>query len=253
MTGEPFGERSPSDVWWTPGIQGGTAQAAVLEFGAWMGKVPWESWGTFTYAPRSPVTGERVEPTIDSARRSIEWFLDLGLVQSAVWVTERGAKFGRVHNHALLSGFAPEPDSATLDRVQLVRMWETRHGFARLEAFDPKRGAAGYVGKYLRKQDCDWDLWQASRNSPTLPRGSRSNSSMTNGSTLLWQSATRLPQSQSARSSRARRRASQADIAIPPTSALYFDGTRRVTPGSSTNPPDSPGISRTLIRDSLGR
>jgi len=253
VNGDPFGERTPAEVWWSPGPLDRTAQAAVQEFGAWMGGVPWESWGTFTYAPRSPVTGEKVEPTIDSARRSIEWFLDLGLVQSAVWVTERGAKFGRVHNHALLSGFAPEPESATLDRIQLLRMWEARHGFARLEAFDPKRGAAGYVGKYLRKQDCDWDLWQASRNSPTLRRPFPNASSMTSDCIPMWQTATRQPQSQSARSSRARRLVSRPDTETPRTFVVSYDGTRRVTPGSSSSPPGSPGISRILRLDNPGR
>lgn len=251
MNGEPFPERTPAGVWWNPGDLDRTAQAAVQEFGGWMGRVPWHTWGTFTYAPRNPVTGEAVIPTVDSARRSIEWFLGEGLIESAVWVTEKGSRFGRVHNHALLSGF--NQDLAPMDRAQLQRMWEARHGFARLEQFDPSRGAAGYVGKYLRKQDCDWDLWQASNNSPTKRSGSRNGSSTTKTLIPMWLSGTRQPTSQSARSSAARRRKSRPDSDPPRTSEICYDGTRRETRGSSTNLPGNPGISRIRLVDWPGR
>lgn len=229
------------------------AEASVQAFGAWAGAFPWHTWATLTYAPVNPYSGREQNPTILSARRAISWLLERGRVRAAVWVTERGKRFGRVHNHALLSFFDPSPFAVQVDERETVETWERTFGWMQAEPFDPVKGAAGYCGKYLRKQDCDWDLWQASTNSPIKPGPSRSDWSRTGNSTLLLPSATRLPMSLSGHTASGVRRRSLRGSEIPPTSAVYFDGTKRATPESSTNPPDSPGICRILIRDSPGR
>lgn len=228
-------------------------EASVQAFAAWAGAFPWHTWSTLTYAPVSPYSGREQNPTVRSARRAIAWLLERGRVQAAVWVTERGKRFGRVHNHALLSFFPSDPWSIQVDQDETVRTWERTFGWMQAEPFDPVKGAAGYCGKYLRKQDCDWDLWQASNNSPTKPGQSRNAWARTTNLILPWQSVTRRPTSPSALSAAGARRRSQAGTGIPPTSAVYFNGTRRATPESSTNPPDNPGTYRILVRDSQER
>lgn len=226
---------------------------SVQAFGAWAGSFPWHTWATLTYAPVSPYSGREQVPTIRSARRAMEWIVESGRVRAAVWATERGKRFGRVHNHALLSFFPDDPWSVQVDQDETERLWERVYGFAQMEPFDPERGAAGYVGKYLRKQECDWDLWQASKHSPTRRSASRNDWNTTNDFTLTSRKGM-LPQVwQSGKSWAARRRESQAGIVIPPTSEVCYDGTKRVTPESSTNPRGNPGTCRILIRDSRGQ
>lgn len=229
-------------------------EASVQAFAAWAGAFPWHTWATLTYAPHSPHSGREQNPTVRSARRAVAWLLERGRVHTAVWVTERGSRFGRVHNHALLS-FYPGigPWAVQVDQDETERTWERVFGFAQMEPFDPVKGAAGYCGKYLRKQDCDWDIWQASNNSPTKPASWRNAWSRTGNSILTLPRATRLPTSLSASSTAGMRRRSQADSGIRPTSAVYFDGTKRVTLESGSNPPDNPGTCRILVRDSPGR
>lgn len=224
------------------------AAKAKEEFGVWMGGQEWSGWGTFTYAPTRPLDGAEQNPTVRSARRAFLWFLDRGLVRSAVWVTERGERFGRVHNHALIETF--EPGADPIDRELIAREWNRVFGFAKLDPYDPARGAAGYVGKYLSKQDCDWDLWHSSNSSATKQSRSQSDWSTTPGSIPLWQSGTRRPTSYYCTRLGKALPQSRRATGNPPTSAIYFDGTKRVIPASSTNPPASRGTCRILIRDS---
>lgn len=63
---------------------------------------------------------------------------------------EHGEKRGRLHVHALTGNTERLP-------VQLLReQW--RNGFTRILSYDPSRGAAHYVSKYVTKQLAEWDI-----------------------------------------------------------------------------------------------
>ncbi|GAH96976.1 unnamed protein product, partial [marine sediment metagenome] len=53
---------------------------------------------------------------------------------------------GTLHFHALIGGVGD------IRRLLFKDFWEL-NGFARVEAYDPARGAASYVAKYLNKAD----------------------------------------------------------------------------------------------------
>ena len=53
-----------------------------------------------------------------------------------------------IHYHSLIGGVGD------IRRLTFKDFWEL-NGFARVEAYDPARGAAGYVAKYLNKDDGD--------------------------------------------------------------------------------------------------
>ncbi|MBA7714669.1 hypothetical protein ES703_123699 [subsurface metagenome] len=55
---------------------------------------------------------------------------------------------GTLHYHALIGGVGD------IRRLLFKDFWEL-NGFARVEAYDPARGAAAYVAKYLNKADGD--------------------------------------------------------------------------------------------------
>ena len=59
---------------------------------------------------------------------------------------------GRFHLHALVTG------TAQLRRLSWMDEWNRRNGYARILAFDPKKGAAYYCAKYVTKQFGDWEL-----------------------------------------------------------------------------------------------
>jgi len=68
---------------------------------------------------------------------------------------EYGKRFGRLHHHALLCG-APWSIS------HLRMCWKSRQGHFGAESFDPRRGAAYYVAKYVLKDegtDSDWSIY----------------------------------------------------------------------------------------------
>lgn len=60
---------------------------------------------------------------------------------------------GRLHLHALLGGFAPH-----VSRRAAWRFWFDRYGRAQLLPYDPARGAAQYVSKYVSKELAHYDI-----------------------------------------------------------------------------------------------
>jgi hypothetical protein len=114
---------------------------------AWLRDCDWSHWATLTY---------RKTPTPRSCRRHAErFFKRTGGI--AWWCTERGAIGGRAHNHALLVLPVDVSPAACWD------WWVEKHGRAQVEAYDPKKGAAHYVAKYITKAPDDWDLWLPNR------------------------------------------------------------------------------------------
>jgi hypothetical protein len=85
------------------------------------------------------------------------WRYYLGAVQRAAatplfWFygIEHGEQRGRLHVHALTGNTERLP-------VAMMRQ-EWRNGFTRILSYDPSRGAAHYVAKYVTKQLAEWDI-----------------------------------------------------------------------------------------------
>lgn len=116
----------------------------------WLQRQPWDTFATLTYG--------KYDPSPAAARRHVERFLQLAPVKLAWWVTEHGEKFGRVHNHALIAWrstlLGPEEASDYWNA-----WWRDRNGIAQLDAYDPERGAAGYLASYVTKKVADYDIW----------------------------------------------------------------------------------------------
>lgn len=134
-------------------------------FGDWLSGYEWSHWGTFTFRPYAPrpkpgLAPPRLRsvppgPSVEFAHR--EWRryvrrLERTLYQRIWWFRgdEFGEQLGRLHFHALLGG-APGVEAELL-----AKPWTA--GFAQVEEYDPNRGAAHYVTKYVRTNFGDWDL-----------------------------------------------------------------------------------------------
>lgn len=116
----------------------------------WLQRQPWDAFATLTYG--------KYDPSVRAARRHVERFMDVAPIKMAWWVTERGERFGRIHNHALIlwgsTMFGPEDAAAYWNG-----WWRERNGIAELQPYDPERGAAGYLASYVTKKVCEYDIW----------------------------------------------------------------------------------------------
>jgi len=65
---------------------------------------------------------------------------------------EFGGRSGRLHHHALLHGDAWSVSS-------LDMRWRSRYGHVDIKPYDHRRGAAGYVAKYVLKEDTTDSEW----------------------------------------------------------------------------------------------
>ncbi len=60
------------------------------------------------------------------------------------------------HLHALVANVEP------VNRSNWWKVWYQTNGRARIEPYDPDRGAAWYITKYVGKESIEtgeWDLW----------------------------------------------------------------------------------------------
>lgn len=137
--------------------------AVHLAWTDWLSTFHWDHFATLTFRePRSEA----------SARRAFE-----GYVRSVRSLTHGGSvgyfvgyeygTFGRLHLHALMRTSSPQPDlftsrcsraSEALPSETLWKVWWERYGRATVSDYDPKRGAAGYVSKYVTKALAYYDL-----------------------------------------------------------------------------------------------
>ncbi len=157
----------------------------------WLGEYPWTHWATFTSAfERSPA----------SWRRFMERLQKDLLLEQCFWGVE--ANDVRPHVHALLGPSGTDPSAlfahrgwsprnvGTPSETEMIwrfcaeanakhhtrRIWDPinrKHktvytgkktlGRTHVDRYDPKRGAAYYVGKYVTKELNDYDLWTRRR------------------------------------------------------------------------------------------
>lgn len=133
----------------------GLERRSRVAFGEWLGSVPWDWYTTNTFK------ADWVSPRA-ADRAWYSWFNTLRMAAKAkgytpsVWGKEapyyfRVAEYqarGTLHYHALIGGVGD------IRRLLFKDFWELS-GQARVEAYEPGKGANFYVGKYLTKADGD--------------------------------------------------------------------------------------------------
>lgn len=134
---------------------GGLEKRANKAFGEWLSGPPWGWYTTHTFKQ------DYVSPK-GADRKWYSWFNSVRVGVKAqgytpsVWGSQapfyfRVAEYqdrGTLHYHALVGGVGD------IRRLFFKDLWEL-YGFARVEAYEPGRGANYYVGKYLTKADGD--------------------------------------------------------------------------------------------------
>lgn len=136
------------------------SEAALREaYGAWLEGLDWHSFGTFTFRqPRSVRrAGEIFRAFLDAGTARCGEFFAPSVV---VWGSEPH-KSGDGHIHALLRwhpwcGLRAEAFACSAE-------WRARYGRVELSKYDPTRGAAYYLTKYVLKDAAgsgEWDVWK---------------------------------------------------------------------------------------------
>lgn len=169
--------------------------AGSTEYADGLSGYNWSHWGTFTWRPRKELLmadGQHAVRRYDSFGGTVGNMprkgitspakhhagcprtlhstqidpISLPAVRSAVgrwcyrikpraiwWATEPGGRFGRHHIHMLAS---LSDKSMERDPWSLAFRW---FGRSEIEEYDPERGAAHYVGKYVTKELSDHDFY----------------------------------------------------------------------------------------------
>jgi len=130
----------------------------------WLGGFPWDAWGTLTFSFANPTHAQ-----LDRAFGNFVDFVRRVADDRAPYFLghEVGAG-GRAHLHCLLGGLRGW-DGA--QRSRLWKWWFDRYGRCEIKGYDPERGAALYITKYISKElahyDVDlgrWGEWDQRRN-----------------------------------------------------------------------------------------
>lgn len=129
----------------------------------WLAAFHWDHFATLTFAePRSEASAARAFNSYVRALRALTHGGSVGYFCGYEYGT-----FGRLHLHALIRTSTPQPDigprglphsSKALPDELLWHTWFERFGRAQVSRYDPKRGAAGYVTKYVTKRIAYYDI-----------------------------------------------------------------------------------------------
>lgn len=155
-------------------VEVGTPRAADdvrTAWGEWLGGFPWDAWGTLTF--------RWADPTHAQLDRAFGRFI----TTVRMWADDEAPYFlghevgagGRAHLHCLIGGLRGW-DGA--QRSRLWGWWFKRYGRCEVRGYDPEKGAAHYVSKYITKAlahyDVDlgrWTQWhQPTNGSPSWKR-----------------------------------------------------------------------------------
>jgi len=131
------------------------ARDARMAFGEFLSLPPWDWYTTLTFK------GDMQSPKL-ADKAFYSWFNSIRMSAKAKGYTPSiygpSAPFyfrtteyqdrGILHFHSLVGGVGD------IRRLLFKDFWEL-NGFARVEKYDPARGAASYVGKYLNKDGGD--------------------------------------------------------------------------------------------------
>jgi len=126
-----------------------------IAFGEWLSLPAWDWYTTHTF--KADYVSQK-----EADRAWYIWFNGLRTTAKAAGLTPsiwgklapfyfRVAEYqdrGTLHFHALIGGVGD------IRRLLFKDIWE-QYGFARVEAYEPGKGANFYVGKYLNKADGD--------------------------------------------------------------------------------------------------
>jgi hypothetical protein len=132
---------------------------ALSEWGDWLsGQWEWSWFFTGTFDPKKVRHGTRTTWGWAATEKAWGDFLawvqpsargSQGLSGSLWWVRGREPHHdsGGTHFHALIGGLDP-----TVSRRDAWAWWKDRCGINRIEPYEPSRGAAHYLTKYVVKQ-----------------------------------------------------------------------------------------------------
>ena len=129
----------------------------------WLSSFHWDHFATLTFAePRSEASARRA---FNSYVRALHRLTHGGSV--GYFCGYEYGTFGRLHLHALLRSASPQTvlapggcarASSALPTNQVWRAWYDSFGRAKVVRYDRKRGAAGYVSKYVTKRLAFYDI-----------------------------------------------------------------------------------------------
>ena len=152
------------------------SQAVHEAWTNWLSTFHWDHFATLTFA--QPRTEARARRAFAAFVRTVRLQTFGGSV--GYFCGYECGTFGRLHLHALMRTNVPQtelainanshPSKAVPNKV-LWACWFERFGRAKVETYDPKRGAAGYVSKYVTKRLSFYDLDNMVPLARSLPRG----------------------------------------------------------------------------------
>jgi hypothetical protein len=157
---------------------GWLSKAEVLtSWGDWLStRWEWDWWVTLTYDPKRRPSGSATHTAVGwglSDRHFHEWLAEAvgdsegseSVLPAPFWLRGREPNKFRygTHFHALVGGVGTDTS-----RRRAWEAWFQKHGMARVERYDPARGAGFYVSKYVVKQLGDL---QFSRNAGQYMKG----------------------------------------------------------------------------------
>ncbi len=121
------------------------------ELSGWLQSFPWDFWFTGTFRPEM-----NVKDTYRAKKYFESFVREIKKVTTGVdyfMAVERFKDGEFTHIHALLNGVKD------LRYLEVWEKWFKRYGRALVEGYDPKKGAAHYLTKYVVKELCDWDIF----------------------------------------------------------------------------------------------
>lgn len=144
-----------------PGIRP-SGESLNEAMGAWLGGLaPWDAFTTWTFS--RPVS---LDGAMYWGRHHLRW-LEKAAAQPiyAFLAAERGDKGGLIHLHGLVGNVGHlqsycgvrRPAGAWGKKCCMLHAWPA--GYARVLPYDPGKGAAHYVSKYVSKGLAEWELW----------------------------------------------------------------------------------------------
>jgi hypothetical protein len=117
-------------------------------WGAFLSTFKWDWFLTLTFA--DPVC------SFSAHRRFVRFSKEIEVAagRPVAWFRgdDHGRASGRFHIHALMMHVA------SLNQFAWMARWGKRSGYARIIRYDPSRGAAYYIGRYVARQFSDWDF-----------------------------------------------------------------------------------------------
>lgn len=137
--------------WLNSQVEVGEIQTADIAgpWGEWLSGFPWQAWGTLTLRWADPTPAQLAR----GFTRFVRWLRAEGNPDVSWYFAHETGALGRSHLHCLLGALAPDTPRSTL-----WRWWWDRYGRCEVRGYDPERGAAVYVAKYVSKTYAHYDL-----------------------------------------------------------------------------------------------